>query len=315
MLARLLPAILFCLIVTAQEISPLTPEQSLRRIIRQVENLTQEERKALLGQVHPYPSQCALASALFPQEDHSRVLVAIASTLDKPQKATVRVLMEQLVETKVNTLLCDTVLDQLGLYSARRPRYDRVMGMMLAYSLPKALMQKALVETTVDGFPVIVAKLNDQDILQQFHEQGPAADPTAISANRNRLRNAITKQIAREMLGFLQQGKYNTQRLQDARRCLEELAKIKKTRQENYPADGNSHDKGWNAKPLMDAAAYCLVLADGQTPGTQDTANEAFFTMTDTVAELPPPWFDIVREYAIRYNRKQDYDFLMSNSN
>jgi hypothetical protein len=37
--------------------------------------------------------------------------------------------------------------------------------------------------------------------------------------------------------------------------------------------------------------------------------------MTDSIADLPRPWFTIVREYAVKYHRKQDYDFLMSNSN
>ena len=37
--------------------------------------------------------------------------------------------------------------------------------------------------------------------------------------------------------------------------------------------------------------------------------------MTDSVAELPRPWFAIVKDYAVKYHRKQDYDFLMSNSN
>jgi hypothetical protein len=65
----------------------------------------------------------------------------------------------------------------------------------------------------------------------------------------------------------------------------------------------------------MDAAAYCLVLAENQSENAQEAANEAFFTMTDSIADLPRPWFAIVREYAVKYHRKQDYDFLMSNTN
>ena len=276
MLPRLFIAILFSLVVTAQDAPPQTPEQSLRRIIRQSEQLTSEEKSALMSQVRQYPDQCVLSAALFPQADQSRLLVGIAASMDEKQKKHARELLAELVETKVNTLLCDTVLDQLGLYSARRPRYDRVMGMMLAYSLPADFMAKTISETTVEGLPVFIAKLNDHDILRQFHEQGSAADPTAVAVNRNRLRNAISKQIAREMLGFLQQGKANSERIQDAKRCL---------------------------------------LAENQSENAQDAANEAFFTMTDSIADLPRPWFAIVREYAVKYHRKQDYDFLMSNSN
>jgi hypothetical protein len=116
------------------------------------------------------------------------------------------------------------------------------------------------------------------------------------------------------MLGFLQQGKYNMERLQDARRCLDELTKIIKTRKETFP-DDDANAAGWNAKPFIDAAQYCLVLADNRTTDAQEAANEAFFTMTDSIAELPKPWFNIVKEYAVKHNRKQDYDFLMSNSN
>ncbi len=314
MLPRLFIAILFSLVVTAQDAPPQTPEQSLRRIIRQSEQLTSEEKSALMSQVRQYPNECVLSAALFPQADQSRLLVGIAASIDKNQKSHARELLAELIEIKVNTLLCDTVLDQLGLYSARRPRYDRVMGMMLAYSLPADFMAKTISETTVEGLPVFIAKLNDHDILRQFREQGSAADPSAIAVNRNRLRNAISKQITREMLGFLQQGKYNMERLQDARRCLDELTKIIKTRQETFP-DDTANAAGWNAKPFMDAAAYCLVLADNRTTDAQEAANEAFFTMTDSIAELPKPWFNIVKEYAVKHNRKQDYDFLMSNSN
>lgn len=312
MLPRLLTAILFCLVVTAQDASQL-PEQSLRRIIRQSEQLTSEEKSALMSQVRQYPNECVLSAALFPQADQSRLLVGIAASIDKNQKSHARELLAELIETKVNTLLCDTVLDQLGLYSARRPRYDRVMGMMLAYSLPADFMAKTISETTVEGLPVFIAKLNDHDILRQFREQGSAADPTAIAVNRNRLRNAISKQIAREMLGFLQQGKNNSERIQDAKRCHDELYKIIKTRQEIFPDDDNAAN--WNAKPLMDAAAYCLILSENRPEDAQDAANEAFFTMTDSIAELPRPWFAIVKDYAVKYHRKQDYDFLMSNSN
>ncbi len=268
----------------------------------------------LLAQVRQYPNDCVLSTALFPQADQSRLLVGIAVSMDASRKKNACELLEQLIANKVNTLLCDTVLDQLGLYSARRPRYDRVMGMMLAYSLPADFMAKTISETTAEGLPVFVAKLNDKDILRQFREQGPAADPSAVAINRNRLRNAISKQIAREMLGFLQQGKNNSERIQDARRCLDELSKIIKTRQQIFP-DDDANATVWNAKPLMDAAAYCLIMSENQTDNAQDAANEAFFTMTDSIAELPRPWFDIVREYAIKYHRKQDYDFLMSNSN
>lgn len=312
MLPRLLTAILFCLVVTAQDASQL-PEQSLRRIIRQSEQLTSEEKSALMSQVRQYPNECVLSAALFPQADQSRLLVGIAASIDKNQKSHARELLAELIETKVNTLLCDTVLDQLGLYSARRPRYDRVMGMMLAYSLPADFMAKTISETTAEGLPVFIAKLNDHDILRQFREQGSAADPTAIAVNRNRLRNAISKQIAREMLGFLQQGKNNSERIQDAKRCHDELYKIIKTRQEIFPDDDNAAN--WNAKPLMDAAAYCLILSENRPEDAQDAANEAFFTMTDSIAELPRPWFAIVKDYAVKYHRKQDYDFLMSNSN
>ena len=312
MLPRILSAILFCLVVTAQDASQL-PEQSLRRIIRQSEQLTSEEKSALMSQVRQYPDQCVLSAALFPQADQSRLLVGIAASIDKNQKSHARELLAELIEIKVNTLLCDTVLDQLGLYSARRPRYDRVMGMMLAYSLPADFMAKTISETTVEGLPVFIAKLNDKDILRQFREQGPAADPSAVAVNRNRLRNAISKQIAREMLGFLQQGKNNSERIQDAKRCLDELSKIIKTRQEIFPDDANAAN--WNAKPLMDAAAYCLILSENRLEDAQDAANEAFFTMTDSIAELPRPWFAIVKDYAVKYHRKQDYDFLMSNSN
>ena len=314
MLPRLFIAILISLVVTAQDASPQTPEQSLRRIIRQSEQLTSEEKSALMSQVRQYPDQCVLSAALFPQADQSRLLVGIAASMDEKQKKHARELLAELVETKVNTLLCDTVLDQLGLYSARRPRYDRVMGMMLAYSLPADFMAKTISETTVEGLPVFIAKLNDHDILRQFHEQGSAADPTAVAVNRNRLRNAISKQIAREMLGFLQQGKANSERIQDAKRCLDELSKIIKTRRETFP-DDDANASNWNAKPFMDAAAYCLVLAENQSENAQEAANEAFFTMTDSIADLPRPWFAIVREYAVKYHRKQDYDFLMSNSN
>ena len=312
MLPRILSAILFCLVVTAQDASQL-PEQSLRRIIRQSEQLTSEEKSALMSQVRQYPNECVLSAALFPQADQSRLLVGIAASIDKNQKSHARELLAELIETKVNTLLCDTVLDQLGLYSARRPRYDRVMGMMLAYSLPADFMAKTISETTVEGLPVFIAKLNDHDILRQFREQGPAADPSAVAVNRNRLRNAISKQIAREMLGFLQQGKNNSERIQDAKRCHDELYKIIKTRQEIFPDDDNAAN--WNAKPLMDAAAYCLILSENRPEDAQDAANEAFFTMTDSIAELPRPWFAIVKDYAVKYHRKQDYDFLMSNSN
>lgn len=312
MLPRLLTAILFCLVVTAQDASQL-PEQSLRRIIRQSEQLTSEEKSALMSQVRQYPNECVLSAALFPQADQSRLLVGIAASIDKNQKSHARELLAELIETKVNTLLCDTVLDQLGLYSARRPRYDRVMGMMLAYSLPADFMAKTISETTAEGLPVFIAKLNDKDILRQFREQGPAADPSAVAVNRNRLRNAISKQIAREMLGFLQQGKNNSERIQDAKRCHDELYKIIKTRQEIFPDDDNAAN--WNAKPLMDAAAYCLILSENRPEDAQDAANEAFFTMTDSIAELPRPWFAIVKDYAVKYHRKQDYDFLMSNSN
>ena len=313
MLPRLLTAILFCLVVTAQDTSQL-PEQSLRRIINGSEKLTAEEKTTLIAQVRQYPHDCVLSTALFPQADQSRLLVGIAISMDASRKKSARELLEQLVENKINTLLCDTVLDQLGLYSARRPRYDRVMGMMLAYSLPADFMAKTISETTVEGLPVFIAKLNDHDILRQFHEQGSAADPTAVAVNRNRLRNAISKQIAREMLGFLQQGKANSERIQDAKRCLDELSKIIKTRRETFP-DDDANASNWNAKPFMDAAAYCLVLAENQSENVQDAANEAFFTMTDSIADLPRPWFAIVREYAVKYHRKQDYDFLMSNSN
>ncbi len=313
MLPRLFIAILFSLVVTAQDAPPQTPEQSLRRIIRQSEQLTSEEKSALMSQVRQYPDQCVLSAALFPQADQSRLLVGIAASMDEKQKKHARELLAELVETKVNTLLCDTVLDQLGLYSARRPRYDRVMGMMLAYSLPADFMDKTISETTADGLPVFIAKLNDKDILRQFREQGPTADPSAVAINRNRLRNAISKQIAREMLGFLQQGKTNSERLQDAKRCLDELTKIIKTRQEIFPDDDNATN--WNAKPLMDAAAYCLLLSENRPDDAQDAANEAFFTMTDSIPELSRPWFAIVKDYAVKYHRKQDYDFLMSNSN
>lgn len=312
MLPRILSAILFCLVVTAQDASQL-PEQSLRRIINGSEKLTAEEKTTLLTQVRQYPNDCVLSAALFPQADQSRLLVGIAVSIDASRKKSARELLEQLVENKINTLLCDTVLDQLGLYSARRPRYDRVMGMMLAYSLPADFMAKTISETTAEGLPVFIAKLNDKDILRQFREQGPAADPSAIAVNRNRLRNAISKQIAREMLGFLQQGKNNSERIQDAKRCHDELYKIIKTRQEIFPDDDNAAN--WNAKPLMDAAAYCLILSENRPEDAQDAANEAFFTMTDSVAELPRPWFAIVKDYAVKYHRKQDYDFLMSNSN
>ncbi|MBO7619629.1 MAG: hypothetical protein J6T06_03905, partial [Victivallales bacterium] len=117
-----------------------------------------------------------------------------------------------------------------------------------------------------------------------------------------------------EMLGFLQQGKTNSERIQDARRCLDELSKIIKTRREVFP-DDDANASNWNAKPFMDAAAYCLILAENQSGNAQEAANEAFFTMTDSIAELPRPWFVIVREFAVKYHRKQDYDFLMSNSN
>ena len=312
MLPRILSAILFCLVVTAQDASQL-PEQSLRRIINGSEKLTAEEKTTLLTQVRQYPNDCVLSAALFPQADQSRLLVGIAVSMDASRKKSARELLEQLVENKINTLLCDTVLDQLGLYSARRPRYDRVMGMMLAYSLPADFMAKTISETTAEGLPVFIAKLNDKDILRQFREQGPAADPSAIAVNRNRLRHAISKQIAREMLGFLQQGKNNSERIQDAKRCLDELSKIIKTRQEIFPDDDNAAN--WNAKPLMDAAAYCLILSENRPEDAQDAANEAFFTMTDSVAELPRPWFAIVKDYAVKYHRIQDYDFLMSNSN
>jgi hypothetical protein len=312
MLPRIFSAILFCLVVTAQDASQL-PEQSLRRIINGSEKLTAEEKTTLLTQVRQYPNDCVLSAALFPQADQSRLLVGIAISMDASRKKSARELLEQLVENKINTLLCDTVLDQLGLYSARRPRYDRVMGMMLAYSLPADFMAKTISETTAEGLPVFIAKLNDKDILRQFREQGPAADPSAIAVNRNRLRNAISKQIAREMLGFLQQGKNNSERIQDAKRCHDELTKIIKTRQEVFPDDANAAN--WNAKPLMDAAAYCLILSENRPEDAQDAANEAFFTMTDSVAELPRPWFAIVKDYAVKYHRKQDYDFLMSNSN
>jgi hypothetical protein len=312
MLPRILSAILFCLVVTAQDASQL-PEQSLRRIINGSEKLTAEEKTTLLTQVRQYPNDCVLSAALFPQADQSRLLVGIAVSIDASRKKSARELLEQLVENKINTLLCDTVLDQLGLYSARRPRYDRVMGMMLAYSLPADFMAKTISETTSEGLPVFIAKLNDKDILRQFRQQGPTADPSAVAVNRNRLRNAISKQIAREMLGFLQQGKNNSERIQDAKRCLDELSKIIKTRQEIFPDDDNAAN--WNAKPLMDAAAYCLILSENRPEDAQDAANEAFFTMTDSVAELPRPWFAIVKDYAVKYHRKQDYDFLMSNSN
>ena len=312
MLPRILSAILFCLVVTAQDTSQL-PEQSLRRIINGSEKLTAEEKTALLAQVRQYPNECVLSAALFPQTDQSRLLVGIAVSMNVSHKNSARELLEQLVDNKVNTLLCDTVLDQLGLYTARRPRYDRVMGMMLAYSLPADFMAKTISETTAEGLPVFIAKLNDKDILRQFREQGPAADPSAVAVNRNRLRNAISKQIAREMLGFLQQGKNNSERIQDARRCHDELSKIIKTRQEIFPDDDNAAN--WNAKPLMDAAAYCLILSENRLEDAQDAANEAFFTMTDSIAELPRPWFAIVKDYAVKYHRKQDYDFLMSNSN
>ena len=312
MLPRILSAILFCLVVTAQDASQL-PEQSLRRIINGSEKLTAEEKTTLLTQVRQYPNDCVLSAALFPQADQSRLLVGIAVSIDASRKKSARELLEQLVENKINTLLCDTVLDQLGLYSARRPRYDRVMGMMLAYSLPADFMAKTISETTSEGLPVFIAKLNDKDILRQFREQGPAADPSAVAVNRNRLRNAISKQIAREMLGFLQQGKNNSERIQDAKRCHDELYKIIKTRQEIFPDDDNAAN--WNAKPLMDAAAYCLILSENRPEDAQDAANEAFFTMTDSIAELPRPWFAIVKDYAVKYHRKQDYDFLMSNSN
>ena len=312
MLPRILSAILFCLVVTAQDASQL-PEQSLRRIINGSEKLTAEEKTTLLTQVRQYPNDCVLSAALFPQADQSRLLVGIAVSIDASRKKSARELLEQLVENKINTLLCDTVLDQLGLYSARRPRYDRVMGMMLAYSMPKDFMEHAITETVVDGVTVLSTRLNDHEILRQFHEQGPSADPTASATNRNRLRNAISKQIAREMLGFLQQGKNNSERIQDAKRCHDELSKIIKTRQEIFPDDDNAAN--WNAKPLMDAAAYCLILSENRPEDAQDAANEAFFTMTDSVAELPRPWFAIVKDYAVKYHRKQDYDFLMSNSN
>ncbi len=312
MLPRILSAILFCLVVTAQDASQL-PEQSLRRIINGSEKLTAEEKTTLLTQVRQYPNDCVLSTALFPQADQSRLLVGIAVSMDASRKNSARELLEQLVENKINTLLCDTVLDQLGLYSARRPRYDRVMGMMLAYSLPADFMAKTISETTAEGLPVFIAKLNDKDILRQFREQGPTADPSAVAVNRNRLRNAISKQIAREMLGFLQQGKNNSERIQDAKRCHDELSKIIKTRQEIFPDDDNAAN--WNAKPLMDAATYCLILSENRPEDAQDAANEAFFTMTDSVAELPRPWFAIVKDYAVKYHRKQDYDFLMSNSN
>jgi hypothetical protein len=313
MLPRFLSAILFCLVVTAQDASTQLPEQSLRRIIRGSEKLTAEEKTTLIAQVRQYPHDCVLSTALFPQADQSRLLVGIAISMDSSRKKSARELLEQLVENKINTLLCDTVLDQLGLYSARRPRYDRVMGMMLAYSLPADFMDKTISETTADGLPVFIAKLNDKDILRQFREQGPTADPSAVAINRNRLRNAISKQIAREMLGFLQQGKTNSERLQDAKRCLDELTKIIKTRQEIFPDDDNATN--WNAKPLMDAAAYCLLLSENRPDDAQDAANEAFFTMTDSIPELSRPWFAIVKDYAVKYHRKQDYDFLMSNSN
>ena len=312
MFPRILSAILFCLVVTAQDASQL-PEQSLRRIIRGSEKLTGEEKTTLLAQVRQYPNDCVLSSALFPQADQSRLLVGIAVSMDASRKKNARELLEQLVENKINTLLCDTVLDQLGLYSARRPRYDRVMGMMLAYSLPADFMAKTISETTAEGLPVFIAKLNDRDILRQFREQGPAADPSAVAVNRNRLRNAISKQIAREMLGFLQQGKNNSERIQDAKRCYDELSKIIKTRQDIFPDDANATN--WNAKPLMDAAAYCLLLSENRPDDAQDAANEAFFTMTDSIPELSRPWFAIVKDYAVKYHRKQDYDFLMSNSN
>ena len=314
MLPRLLIAILFSLIVTAQDASTLTPEQSLRRVIRLSKKLSQQEKTLLMSQVRQYPNECVLSTALLPQEDQSRLLIAIAISMDKKQNHHARELLAELVETKVNTLLCDNVLDQLGLYSARRPRYDRVMGMMLAYSMPKDFTEHAITETVVDGVTVLFTRLNDHEILRQFHEQGPSADPTVSATNRNRLRNAISKQIAREMLGFLQQGKNNSERLQDARRCMDELTKIIKTRQDSFPDDDANADN-WNAKPFMDTAQYCLVLAENRTPDAQEAANEAFFNMTDSIAKLPLPWFNIVKEYAVKHNRKQDYDFLMSNSN
>ena len=308
-------AILFSLAVTAQDAAPQTPEQLLRRVIRQSENLTQTEKTLLMSRVRQYPNQCVLSSTLAPQKDRSRLLIAIAISTANDRKGRARELLAELIETKVNTLLCDTVLDQLGLYSARRPRYDRVMGMMLAYSMPADFTEKAITETVMDGMSVLSARLNDHDILRQFHEQGPAADPTAIATNRNRLRNAVVKQISRETLGFLQQGKSNPERLQDARRCVDELNKIQKTQQERFPDDTAVSSSTWNAKPVKEAAIYCLLLAGEQSDAAQEAINEAFFAMSDSISQLPTPWFDIVREYAIKYHRKQDYDFLMSNAN
>ena len=114
MLPRILSAILFCLVVTAQDASQL-PEQSLRRIINGSEKLTAEEKTTLLTQVRQYPNDCVLSAALFPQADQSRLLVGIAVSIDASRKKSARELLEQLVENKINTLLCDTVLDQLGL--------------------------------------------------------------------------------------------------------------------------------------------------------------------------------------------------------
>ena len=86
MLPRLFIAILFSLVVTAQDAPPQTPEQSLRRIIRQSEQLTSEEKSALMSQVRQYPDQCVLSAALFPQADQSRLLVGIAASMDEKQK-------------------------------------------------------------------------------------------------------------------------------------------------------------------------------------------------------------------------------------
>lgn len=307
MFQRLPIITVFLTLAVLAQTAPVKPERVLRTIIRKTTELADNEKEVLYPAVQQHPAQCLLSTAIIHQQDDSRLLVAIATTTDKTQKESARRMIEELIETKVNTLLCDTILDQLGLYKARRPRYDSVLGMMLTYSFsPSDNFPRIFIhETSCDALPVFITRLNDHDILNLFHKQ--ENDPTDSAFNRNRLRNAIIKQITREMLGFLQQGKINRERLDDVQRCLDELTQIQEPQEKKPDNEKNTYS---TIESLKDVATYCLLVSRANPADKQPNRQIVdIFYKIDNV-NLPAPWYDILLDYAV--NRPEDYKYLIN---
>ena len=299
-------AIFFTLVVFAQT-APSKPERILRSIIRKMSELTDVEKENLFPNVQQYPDKCLLSMFLLQQNDDSRLLVAIATSTEKSQKEAAYNLIKELIETKVNALLCDSIIDQLGLNTARRPRYDRVMGMMLIYdfSPDDNFPNRFIKETICDEQSVFIAKLNENDILELFHKQQD--DPTDSRFNRNRLRNAIVKQMTREMLGWLQQGKTNKDRFDDVQNCLKEINKIQETQIKKHPDDDPTVFS--QIAPFVNVANYCHLVSIASSD--RKPIDDVFFWLAKWLDEnsLPTPWYDIFMDYAATY-RPDDYAYL-----